>query len=164
MKSFLLTLFIISMAIQIQKSFSQQHPFGLGIIVGEPTGFSAKLWTSQTSALDFGAGWSIGGDRIGNYDGYYDGSGRVHFHLDYLLHSFDAVGSTGQYPIYYGIGARFNSGGGYYNSLAVRFVGGVAWMPRDTPIDMFLEFVPSLQLTSQPGFAIDSAIGVRYYF
>jgi hypothetical protein len=37
-------------------------------------------------------------------------------------------------------------------------------MPQDTPIDMFIEFVPSLQLTSKTGFAIDSALGTRYYF
>lgn len=152
------------MTIPTQKSFSQQHKFGLGIIVGEPTGLSAKLWTSQTTAFDFGLGWSIGGDRIGNYDGYYNGGGRVHLHMDYLLHSFEAVGSTGRYPVYYGFGARLNSGGGYDNSLAIRFVAGLAWMPKDVPIDMFIEFVPSLQLTSQPGFAIDSVIGVRYYF
>jgi len=52
----------------------------------------------------------------------------------------------------------------YYNSLAVRFVLGLAWMPHDTPIDMFIEFVPSLQLTSEPAFAMDSAVGLRYYF
>lgn len=145
-------------------TYAQQRKFGLGVIIGEPTGVSAKLWASPSSAFDFGLGWSIGGDRIGNYDGYYDGSSRIHFHFDYLLHVFNAIGSTEQYPIYYGIGARFNSGGGYYNSLAVRFVVGLAWLPRETPIDMFIEFVPSLQLTSKPGFAIDSALGVRYYF
>ena len=143
---------------------AQHRPFGMGVMFGEPTGFSAKLWTSNSSAFDFGLGWSIGGDRIGSYDGQYNGGSRMHFHVDYLLHQFDAIGTTGEYPVYYGIGARFNSGGGYYNSLAIRFVAGLAWMPHDTPIDLFVEFVPSLQLTSKPGFAIDSAIGARYYF
>jgi hypothetical protein len=164
LKLFAILLITLCVVLPVQKSFSQQRLFGLGIIAGEPTGFSAKLWTSHSTAFDFGLGWSIGGDRLGNYEGYYDGNSRIHFHMDYLLHSFNAVGLTEQYPIYYGIGLRFNTGGGYYNSLAVRFVAGLAWMPKETPIDMFVEFVPSLQLTSQSGFAIDSAIGVRYYF
>jgi hypothetical protein len=40
---------------------------------------------------------------------------------------------------------------------------GFSWMPQEIPIDMFIEFVPSLQLTSKPGFAIDAALGARYY-
>jgi len=37
-------------------------------------------------------------------------------------------------------------------------------MPMETQIDMFIEFIPSLQLTSEPGFAIDPTFGMRYYF
>jgi hypothetical protein len=155
---------LLCICISLNKTFAQEGQFGLGVILGEPTGISAKLWTSQTTAFDFGLGRSIGGDRINNNDIHFDGSNRYHIHFDYLLHDFNAVGLTGQYPIYYGIGARFNEGGGYDNSFAVRFVIGLAWMPHDSPIDMFIEFVPSLQLTSKPGFAIDSALGLRYYF
>jgi hypothetical protein len=146
------------------QSYSQQSPFGLGVSIGEPAGINAKLWTSPTTAFDFGLGWSIGGDRIGLKNVNYNGESRIHLHFDYLVHVFDAVGTTEQYPIYYGFGARFNTGGGYYNSFAMRFVVGLAWMPRSMPIDMFVEFVPSLQLTAEPGFAIDAAIGARYYF
>ena len=153
------------MIILFKETLAQPRQFGLGASVGEPVGVSAKLWVTPTNALDFGLGWSIGGDRIGGmYDGEYNGDSRIHFHFDYLFHLFDAVGSTGQYPVYYGIGGRFNTGGGYFNSLAVRFVSGFAWMPKETPIDLFIEFVPSYQLTSEPGWAIDSAIGIRYYF
>ncbi len=155
---------LICISLLFRESLAQQRSFGLGVMIGEPTGVSAKLWNSSTTAFDFGLGWSLGGDRISGYDGYYDGGSRIHFHLDYLLHVFNAIGSTEEFPIYYGIGGRFNTGGGYFNSLAVRFVVGFAWMPRETPIDMFIELVPSLQLTSKPGFALDSALGVRYYF
>jgi hypothetical protein len=149
LKRFQLILIAFFMVVSFESFFAQQRTFGLGIIIGEPTGLSSKLWTSPTTALDFGLGWSIGGDRLGMNNIQNNGGSRIHFHLDYLLHLFNAVGSTEQYPIYYGIGARFNSGGGYYNSLAVRFVLGLAWMPRETPFDLFIEFVPSLQLTSE---------------
>ena len=143
---------------------AQERKFGLGLIVGEPTGISAKLWTSHTTAFDFGLGWSVGGDRIGKFNGYDNGGSRVHFHMDYLWHAFEAIHSNERFPLYYGIGGRINTGAGYNSSIAVRGVFGIAWMPRETPIDLFFELVPSLQLTSTAGLALDAGLGARYYF
>jgi len=148
----------------VPRSIAQDRGFGLGIIIGEPTGVSAKLWTSSVNAFDFGLGWSIGGDRIGKYKGDYDGGSRIHFHMDYLWHAFDAIRSSERFPLYYGIGGRLNSGAGYDASVAVRGVFGIAWLPHGTPVDVFLELVPSLQLTSSTGFGMDAGIGARYYF
>jgi hypothetical protein len=148
----------------VQGAIAQERKFGLGVILGEPTGISAKLWTSPVNAFDFGLGWSIGGDRIGNYKGSYDGGTRIHFHMDYLWHSFDAIHSAERFPLYYGLGGRINSGAGYDASVAVRGVFGIAWLPRNTPIDVFLELVPSLQLTSSTGFGLDAGLGARYFF
>lgn len=39
-----------------QGSVAQERRFGLGVIIGEPTGVSAKLWTSPVNAFDFGLG------------------------------------------------------------------------------------------------------------
>ena len=164
MKHFTLALFALCLFLVVQASQAQDRKFGLGVIVGEPTGLSAKLWTSHTTAFDFGLGWSVGGDRISRYDGYYNGGSRVHFHMDYLWHSFDAITSTERFPLYYGIGGRINSGAGYNSSAAVRGVLGIAWLPHDTPMDIFIEIVPSLQLTSSTGFAIDAGLGARYFF
>ena len=164
MKHLCLTVIALCLFLAVQMSVAQERNFGLGVIVGEPTGVSAKLWTSPTTAFDFGLGWSVGGDRIGNYDGFYNGGSRVHFHMDYLWHSFDAISSSERFPLYYGIGGRINTGAGYNSSAAVRGVIGIAWMPHETPIDIFLELVPSLQLTSSTGFAIDAGLGARYFF
>jgi len=138
---------------------AQERRFGLGIILGEPTGISAKLWTSNRTALDFGLGWSLGGDRISKYDGYYTGESRVHFHMDYLWHSFDAIRSSERFPLYYGVGGRINTGAGYKSSVL-----GILWLPRRTPIDVFFELVPALQLAPSTGFGIDAGLGVRYFF
>ena len=142
---------------------AQDHGFGIGLILGEPTGVSAKLWTSKINAFDFGLGVGLGGDRI-KYKGNYDNSGRIHFHMDYLWHSFNAISSTERFPLYYGIGGRFNTGGGYDGSFGVRGVFGIAWFPHQTPIDVFLELVPVLQITPATGFGIDAGLGIRYFF
>ncbi len=164
MKQVMTVFFTLCMIFSLQASVAQERTFGLGIIIGEPTGLSAKLWTSGQNAYDFGLGWSVGGDRIGKSNVYYNGQGRVHFHMDYLWHSFDAIRASERFPLYYGIGGRINTGGGYDASLAVRGVIGIAWLPRSTPIDVFLELAPSLQLTNSTGFGIDAGIGARYFF
>jgi hypothetical protein len=164
MKLSLYPIFALCLFFAVQASVAQDRKFGLGVMVGEPTGISAKLWTTSANAFDFGLGWSVGGDRIGRYDGRYDGGSRVHFHMDYLWHAFDAIRATERFPLYYGIGGRINSGAGYRNSLAVRGVFGIAWLPRETSIDVFLELAPALQLSPSSGFGIDGALGARYFF
>ena len=156
MKHIFLAAIAMCMIFFVQTSYAQDRPFGFGVMVGEPTGFSAKLWTSNSNAFDFGLGWSI----IGK--GNDSGSG-INIHADYLWHAWNAVNSTEQLPLYYGIGGRFR-GGGNEGSFAVRGVLGIAWMPRQTTIDIFLEAAPSIELTPSTGLAVDAAVGVRYYF
>jgi len=164
MKHSLFAIIASGLLFAVQGGVAQERPFGLGVMLGEPTGISAKLWTSSANAFDFGLGWSVGGDRIGKYDGYYSGGSRVHFHMDYLWHSFDVIHSSERFPLYYGLGGRINSGAGYSSSAAIRGVFGIAWLPRETNIDVFLELAPSLQLSPSSGFGLDAAIGVRYFF
>lgn len=151
------------MIILIKPIAAQDHGFGMGLILGEPTGVSAKLWTSEINALDFGLGVSVGGDRL-LYKGNYNKGTRVHFHMDYLWHSFNVISSTEKFPLYYGVGGRFNTGGGYDGSLGIRGVIGIAWLPRSTPVDVFVELVPVLQVTPLTGLGIDAGLGIRYYF
>ena len=69
---------------------------GLGVIIGEPTGLSAKAWLSDNTAADAGAAWSVWG-------GYQ----ALHIHADFLLHSFNVFPvDPGELPLYYGVGGR----------------------------------------------------------
>ncbi len=162
-KNFLLGMVLGMMMILVKPIAAQDHGFGLGFILGEPTGLSAKLWTSKENAFDFGLGVSVGGDRI-SHQGNYDGRSRIHLHMDYLWHSFNAINSTEKFPLYYGIGGRYNSGGNYEGSFGVRGVFGIAWFPRSTPIDVFVELVPVFQITPLAGLGIDAGLGIRYFF
>jgi hypothetical protein len=164
MKRNLLCGLVLSMMMILAKPITaQDHGFGIGFILGEPTGLNAKLWVSKANAIDFGLGLSVGGDRI-LHKGIYNGGDRVHFHMDYLWHSFNVISSTERFPLYYGIGGRFNNGGGYNGSLGIRGVFGVVWFPHSTSIDVFFELVPVLQLSSPVGMGIDAGLGIRYFF
>lgn len=151
-------LFALVLLLSTQFTNAQTKNFGLGVMLGEPTGISAKLWTANNNALAFGLGWST-------YHPRYDESGsHVHFHMDYLWHSFDSIRSEEKFAFHYGIGGRFKDRGGDNGSLAIRGVGGLNWYPKDVPIDLFLELAPSLELTPSTGFGIDGALGARFYF
>jgi hypothetical protein len=152
MKHTYYTIIALCLLFSVQVSVAQEHGFGIGVIIGEPTGFSAKLWTSPVNAFDFALGWSTAGGRQSN------------FHVDYLWHSFGTMHTSGRFPLYYGIGGRLITGPSNDASVAVRGVLGVAWMPRNTPIDIFLEVAPTVQLTSSTGFGIDAGIGARFFF
>jgi len=53
MKRKILILFIF-ICISAGRVISQNSGVGLGVIVGEPTGISAKVWISNNSAFDAG--------------------------------------------------------------------------------------------------------------
>jgi len=130
---------------------AQNKGFGLGMIVGEPTGVSFKYWTGSNSAFDGALAWS-----------FVDG-GALHIHADYILHSFNLFPvPSGSLPLYYGIGARikFLDDAG----IGVRVPVGLAYLFSSTPIDIFFEIVPILDLTPKTDFKINAAIGGRYFF
>ncbi len=162
MKKVIISLVLFLALVGINEVRAQSRKFGLGVIVGEPTGLSAKLWLSRSNALAFGLGWSVEGYRINGFDSDYGNVTRTHIHVDYLWHSFTAINS--QFPLYYGIGGRINTGPQYSGTFAVRGVFGIEWLPRATPLDVFIEVVPILQLVNSTGFGIDAGIGARYFF
>jgi hypothetical protein len=156
MRHLSIAVIVLCLLCVVQNSYAQDRSLGLGVMIGEPTGFSAKLWTSNYNAYDFGLGWSVIGNR-NNSDN------RIQIHADYLWHVWNVIHSTDRFPLYYGIGGRF-IGSGNESSFAVRTVFGIAWMPIQIPMDLFLELAPSIKLTPSTGFALNAAIGARYYF
>lgn len=144
-------LFIITTALLLITQINAQNKgFGIGIIVGEPTGVSLKYWTSSSTAFDGAVAWSF----IDN--------GALHLHADYLIHNFTLITvSTGKLPFYYGIGARIKLVD--KTRLGVRVPVGLAYLMNGTPIDFFLEIVPILDLAPKTDFKINAAIGARYY-
>jgi hypothetical protein len=133
------------------------HSIGLGIILGEPTGLSFKLWSSQTMAWDAGAAWSFVNGR------YFQ------IHGDFLLHNFNLFKvDTGRMSLYYGVGARLKFGSndttGSDTTLSLRVPIGISYEFDKTPVELFLEIVPMLDLIPSTEVQMAGAIGFRYYF
>lgn len=137
-------------------SFAQLHAqranFGLGIIVGEPTGISGKVWLSSRNAIDGGIAWSFAKES------------SLHLHADYLWHFFDVLKTDLQIPMYAGVGERFKIGKADQTRIGVRFVGGVNLHLAEAPIDFFLELAPVMDLAPATKLGLNGGIGARYFF
>ena len=130
---------------------AQDQDFGLGFMLGEPTGISFKKWTGSKTAIDGAVAWS------------FSGQDSLHLHADYLVHSFDLIKvEKGRLPLYFGLGARLKLGDP--TRFGVRFPVGVSYIFEEASIDIFLELVPMFDLAPGTDFKIGWGIGIRYYF
>jgi hypothetical protein len=133
------------------QSQAQRKGFGLGVILGEPTGFAAKGWIDSRSAIDAGLAWSFLHETT------------FHVHVDYLLHTGDLT-KRSDMPAYYGIGGRIKAGVAGGDRIGLRVVGGLVYFIPDSPIDLFGEIAPVLDFAPSTDFQVNVGIGARYYF
>jgi hypothetical protein len=133
-------------------SSAQTSGFGLGIILGQPTGLSAKYWLSSSNALDFGLGYS------------FEKNSRFHLHADYLFHANHLFNTTENISLHYGPGGRLKTFSNGDLRLGFRFDVGLTWVPKNSPVDVFVEIVPLLDIIPETVFSFNGGIGVRYYF
>jgi len=139
---------------------AQDEGFGIGVIIGEPTGLSLKKWVSRTAAIDGAIAWA------------FDPNTSFHVHADYLIHDYDLVKpDVGALPLYAGIGARLKfqdeRRGRHRDSrtrTGVRIPLGMNYHFAQAPVDLFLEIVPILDLTPRTDVSLNAAIGARYFF
>jgi hypothetical protein len=138
---------------------------GVGIIVGEPTGLSAKKWISDTTAIDAAAAWSFADFT------------SFQIHADYLWHNYDLIKTKklpGNLAVYYGIGGRLkfkgNNGNGYGNKdeedarLGVRIPLGISYVFQENSVELFAEVVPILDVVPETELGMSLGVGARYYF
>ena len=137
---------------------------GIGLIVGEPTGVSAKYYLSDDRAID----GAIGAGLIDT---------GFHMHGDYLFHPWILeTQDSFVMPLYAGPGLRFlvaDSGRGNDSvyHVGLRAAVGILFDFRNVPIDVFVEVAPVFEWKfsdndDDAGFGVNvnAAAGVRYYF
>lgn len=119
----------------------------LGVIIGEPTGVSAKFWTSNRSAVDLGVAWSLGD------------SGNMHVHANYLIHFWIDSGTA----FYFGLGGRIRQNEDL--ELAARIPLGLQFNIARR-LSIFFELAPTLPLLPETtsSFATNGGAGLRFRF
>lgn len=132
---------------------AQSEGTGVGVIVGEPTGISAKHWLDEDSAIDAALGWS------------FEGRTSFHVHADWLWHDFTLIPvEKGSLPIHYGIGARFKGKSGSQDRAGIRVPVGLGYHFDEIPLEVFAEVAPILDVTPSSEFNVNVALGARWYF
>lgn len=155
---FVLSFLLIILNFNLRAQSPGGKDYGFGVMLGDPSGLTLKYWQTQVNAYVFDIGTS------------YFGNPRLN--ADYLWH-FDAFNSSFA-NLYAGPGVAlgFGKSGGFWNNnfrsnknaaLGVRGVFGVDILPRQTPLEVFVEVGVLVGLTPDFGSGLDGAIGIRYY-
>ena len=130
---------------------------GAGLMLGEPTGLSGKLFFDDRHALAAGLSFSFVSDS-------------VHIHTDYLIHVSEMEGrfDGGRWSPYFGMGGIIQladrEGSDNDGRIGIRLPFGVALHLNEKAFDVFFEFVPGMGLLPETRFDIGGAIGARYFF
>lgn len=131
------------------------YGFGLGVMLGEPSGLSAKYWMGEQNAIAGGLAWSVGNSS--------SNGGYLHLHGDYLFHRNDLIKiSNLTLPFYYGIGAGIGFASDFY--FGARIPLGIEYFFAGRKFDAFFELVPVVRLLPGFGIGVNGAIGLRYNF
>jgi len=142
----------------------EKGTFGIGLVLGEPTGIAAKLYLDDDTAVQ----GAIGSAFIG---------GGLQVHADFVWHPWileDRDSFT--LPLYVGPGARFiyydkGRDGDDYVAIGPRGVVGILFDFKEIPLDVFFEIAGIVEWRFAPveedagvGVAINAGLGARYYF
>ncbi|MGO9481050.1 MAG: hypothetical protein ACLP05_04610 [Candidatus Kryptoniota bacterium] len=131
-------------------AFSQSRGLGVGFMFGMPTGLAVKAWTTSTQAIQLGIGWR---NSLTNTGTYITG--------EYLWHDMHFIKSRTLFPIFYGLGGVI--GVNTPTRYGARGILGIAFIPRHSHIDIFLQVAPVVYF-SPAEFDIDGGLGIRYFF
>ena len=125
---------------------------GVGIIAGDPSGFSFKWWADDGTAVDAVTGWSLG-------------DGDFYAHCDYLWHrTIEDLEIGGSAPLYYGIGARLLLRDDDDSKLGVRIPIGLDYLFDNGRFDIFVEIAPIFNVVPETEFDLSGGVGARFYF
>jgi hypothetical protein len=146
------TIVVVILFVLSQSVLAASKDLGLGVMIGNPTGFAGKKWLGQGRAVDGGLAWSFGKHS------------NVSMHGDYLLHTESAFYFNDVHPLdlYYGIGGRMEFADDI--ELGVRVPVGLVHQFTEQSADIFGEIAPILDFVSRTGVELHFVIGSRYYF
>jgi hypothetical protein len=139
---------------------AMSRDFGLGLIIGAPTGLSAELRLGSNTSLDF----ALGLERFDDDE--------LYLHFDYLVYPVDlASGGSVAVPLYLGVGAILWDRGNDFGddlSLGVRVPFGLALAFRRAPVQIFFELAVRLivveEVDRDDDVDLTGGVGFRVYF
>ena len=128
--------------------FGQTTQFGMGLVLFDPSGLTAKVWLHKAGAIDGAIGWS-------GMEGHY-----LQIQADYLFFSPRIASDKNlQFSFYVGAGGKiiFQEN----DNAWFRIPLGIDVVLKKTPLNFFFEIVPYFNFEK---IDVTGAIGFRYLF
>ncbi len=142
----------LTVVVLCRPALAQDKGFGLGVVLGEPTGISGKYWTGPNTAFAGAAAWSFGNKSA------------FHVHLDHLFHHGGLIKvEKGRLFLYYGLGGRVKAESDN-SRVGVRVPVGLDYLVERAPLDIFVEVAPIVELVPATGVSVNGGVGIRYFF
>ena len=138
-------------------AWSKTGQFGLGFMVGAPTGISAAYKLSNKTMIDGAVGWSLGDDV------------NFHIHADYLWLKPGAF-EIDEIPmnVYYGIGGRIKDRDTDDKDddfrMGARVPIGIHYQFDDPPIEVFGEIALIMDVIESTAIDFNLGLGARFWF
>jgi hypothetical protein len=151
--SWLLALGLVAALGAPRPAAAQDSGFGLGVVVGDPSGLSFKGYVGPTAAIDGGVGFGLlTGEHFSAY---------LDFLWEWRLTSWERANLA----LYVGVGPKLAL---FFHGDEVR-VGarapvGLAFQFTRVPLDVFVEVAAGLWFIEHTDFDLDAGVGVRYWF
>lgn len=140
----------------VQSRADNVGPFGIGLIIGDPTGLSMNYRLSSQRSVDGALAWSIGRDP------------GFKIHSDYLWHR-DGIVKADKFALdlHYGVGARIWSLSNRQNEnlrVGPRVPIGIGSNFNQKALEIFTEIALVMNVIPATTADIDLGIGARVYF
>ena len=142
---------LLTLSLTLTTVHAQDKKFGIGGIIGDPDGITAKGWLSETTAIAGAVSLDIGSD----YSWFL-------IQADFLKQKTLATWEEALLQTHYGGGLRIVSGD-FQEYIAIRAPVGVDVNAIDAPVEVFMEVVPTIDVDPEFFFYFTGAVGFRYY-
>jgi len=142
--------FIALFVVSLTQALAQDT--GVGFMLGQPTGVSAKRWVAADRAIDAAAAWSIGSNP------------HFQLHSDYLWNKEGALYFQDNKPLdlYFGLGGRMDFDDEI--EIGARIPVGLSYYFSERKAEYFGEFAPIVDLLPKTKLEAHLAVGLRIYF
>ena len=152
---------------------NQKDSFGLGIVLGSPSGISLKI-PSGPQSINMILGYNTYGDR-----GYWNcdnppgpanncPDGSFYIGADYIFYNYNLIHVThGRLPLYYGPGLNASVWNGPGNNdvrVGFRIALGLEYQFASAPFDVFFELAPGINVVPNTSGYVMAGLGTRFFF
>lgn len=149
-----------ALAIGPQEPPSSGRSFGLGMVLGDPTGLTGEKWLGNDTALDFSAAWSL------------EDNESMELAVDHVWYNFSALEwdndegrgtDNRRIALHYGLGGRLLFMDHGDDRAGLRVPVGLTYFTDRGRIGIFAQVAPTLDVVPSTEGDLQGGLGVRYF-